>query len=125
MAQEYRAHAIEFSKLKRNRAIEWLEFRKTAKSNAEADMLWDASATGQRYHELKALMDGLSKQMSDCAVAALETESKVNRTKLNARMAPPMVHCGNYAFACTREQVWRKDRELRRAHLPLPTRRRA
>jgi hypothetical protein len=37
MAQEYRSHAIEFSKLKRNRAIEWLEFRKTAKSNAEAD----------------------------------------------------------------------------------------
>lgn len=64
LAQQYRLYAIEFSKLKKNHAVEWLELRKTAQSVKETDMLWDASENGQRYNELRALMDGLSKQMS-------------------------------------------------------------
>ncbi len=63
-AQMYRSYSIEFSKLKRNRAVEWLELRKEATSVKECDMMWDASPNGQRYNELKALMEGLSKVMS-------------------------------------------------------------
>lgn len=64
MAEGYRAYAIEFAQLKKTRAVEWLELRKTAGSVKECDMLWDASPKGQRYNELRALMEGLSKQMS-------------------------------------------------------------
>lgn len=63
-AQQYSMYAAEFALLKKNRAVEWLEFRKNAKSIKETDMLWDASERGQRYNELKALMEGLSKVMS-------------------------------------------------------------
>jgi hypothetical protein len=63
-ARLYEQYAREFAHLKKNRAVEWLELRKEAKSIKETDMLWDASSNGQRYNELKALMEGLSKVMS-------------------------------------------------------------
>lgn len=64
MANTYMGYAREFSLLKKNHAVEWLELRKTSKSVKETDMLWDATPNGQRYNELRALMEGLSKQMS-------------------------------------------------------------
>lgn len=69
MAGMYAEYAREFAKVKKNRAIEWLtikgEKQKEGKiTNAEVDMLWEASPSGQRYNELKALMDGLSKQLT-------------------------------------------------------------
>lgn len=65
MAFVYGEYAREFGKLKKNRAVEWLGIKKAENcTNSEADMRWDASEKGQRYHELKAFMDGLSKQMS-------------------------------------------------------------
>lgn len=63
-AQLYQSYSKEFANLKKNRAVEWLELRKQAKSVKETDMLWDASINGQRFNELKALMEGLSKVMS-------------------------------------------------------------
>lgn len=64
MANTYARYAREFSLLKKNHAVEWLELRKNTTSVKETDMMWNASTNGQRYNELKFLMEGLSKQMS-------------------------------------------------------------
>lgn len=63
-AQLYQQYSVEFSALKKNRAVEWLELRKNTTSVKETDMRWDSTVNGQRYNELKALMEGLSKVMS-------------------------------------------------------------
>lgn len=63
-ARLYQQYSQEFARLKKNRAVEWLELRKEAKSVKECDMMWDATENGQRFNELKSLMDGLSKVMS-------------------------------------------------------------
>lgn len=64
LAFEYRNYANEFAKLKSEKAVVWLAIRKDAKTNKEADMLYDATPDGQRLIRVKYIMDGLSRQMS-------------------------------------------------------------
>jgi hypothetical protein len=64
MSKAYNEYAKELAGLKKNKAVQWLEIRKIAKTNHEADMMWEAKENGQRYLELKILMDGLSKELS-------------------------------------------------------------
>jgi len=64
MSQRYNELCTELAGLKKNKATEWLELRKETKTNKEADMQWEASENGQRYLEIKTLLDGLSKELS-------------------------------------------------------------
>lgn len=50
--------------LKAQRAIQWLEARKTAKTDKETDMILEASPEGQETTKLTYLCKGLEKEIS-------------------------------------------------------------
>ena len=64
LAREYRHASMELGRLKRDRAVKWLEIRKECKTDKEADNRWAATTEGQRELELTYLCKGYEKEMS-------------------------------------------------------------
>lgn len=64
LAQNYSRASREIGVLKKDRAVKWLELRKGAKTDKEADNLWGATKEGQRELELSYYLKGLEKEMS-------------------------------------------------------------
>lgn len=64
LARQYSLAAQELGQLKKNAGVRWLLFKKTVKTNKEADMLYDASPEGQREIELTYLCKGIEKELS-------------------------------------------------------------
>lgn len=64
LAREYNEASKELGKLKQQRAVKWLEIRKSCKTDKEADNQWAASPEGQRELELSFLCKGLEKEMA-------------------------------------------------------------
>lgn len=74
MAQKYSELSAELGKIEMRRATAWLEARKQAKTDKEADRVVDSSPAGQRAVELKFTLKGMEKLMSS-AKALLKTLS--------------------------------------------------
>lgn len=64
LARQYSVAAQELGQLKKNAGVRWLLFKKTVKTNKEADILYSASTEGQREIELTYLCKGLEKELS-------------------------------------------------------------
>lgn len=64
LARQYSLAAQELGQLKKNAGVRWLLFRKDAKTDKEANMLYSASVDGQRETELSYLLKGLEKELS-------------------------------------------------------------
>lgn len=64
LSGSYSRAAIQVGRLKKQRAVKWLEVRKNASTDKEADNLWGASEEGQQEIELTYLMKGLEKEIS-------------------------------------------------------------
>lgn len=64
LARQYSVAAQELGQLKKNAGVRWLLFKKTVKTNKEADILYSASTEGQREIELTYYLKGVEKELS-------------------------------------------------------------
>lgn len=78
IAQEYAADCERMGHLESLYAGEWLELRKAAKTDREADKMWDASELGREMSVLKWKLKGMDKLLSAIAakIRVLEGEGR-------------------------------------------------
>ncbi len=67
----------ELQEILRDKPQEWLELRKSVKSNAEADKLWEASEGGKREMELRWSLRVCEKIMSSLRIRLEVIEKEV------------------------------------------------
>ncbi len=60
ISEDFFKLSMELAEISERKAYKWLELRKESKTNAEADMTWDATADGRREAYLKHYLKGLS-----------------------------------------------------------------
>lgn len=63
LTQEFSKDSEELGKLRAQKAIKWLELRKTAKTDRECDRMWDASEPGQQEIILSFKLKGMEKEV--------------------------------------------------------------
>jgi len=56
--------------VKKRKALEWLKIRTTAKTNAEADRLWEATEDGLKEMEIELVLKAMSKSISSVRLEA-------------------------------------------------------
>ncbi len=61
ISEDYFKLSQELAEIAERKAMEWLKLRQDAKTNAEADKVWDATADGRREAYLKIYLKGLEK----------------------------------------------------------------
>ena len=78
LADEYYKLSDELGQIAERSGTAWLELRKTCKTNAEADQLWNTTPDGRREAYLKFYLKGLEKLMQARRLAyqLLEGESR-------------------------------------------------
>lgn len=64
LAREYSSYAQEYSRLRKDKGIKWLEIRTKSKTDKEATMNYESTEPGRREIELTYLMKGIEKELS-------------------------------------------------------------